>query len=151
MARRYSGRKGKSGSKKPLVAKVPTWVRYQSKEVELLIVKLSKEGKSPSHIGLILRDTYGIPSVKILTKKSITDILKGKNLLSTVPEDLMAMIKRNIVLRKHLGTNAKDMVAKRGVQLAESQIHRLVKYYKRSGRLPAEWTYDPDKIRLLIE
>lgn len=151
MSRRYSGRKGKSGSKKPLVAKVPSWVRYQPKEVELLIVKLAKEGKAPSSIGLILRDTYGIPSVQVLAKKSITEILKEKHLLSAVPEDLMALIKTNIKIRKHMETNRQDMVAKRGLQFAESQIHRLIKYYKSTDRLAQEWTYDPEKIRLLIE
>ena len=72
MARMYSRKKGKSGSKKPLKATLPTWVRYKSKEVELLITRLAKEGATPSHIGLILRDTYGIPNEKIITNKKIT-------------------------------------------------------------------------------
>ena len=43
------------------------------------------------------------------------------------------------------------MVAKRGLQLTESKIKRIVKYYKISDKLPSGWTYDPEKVRLLIE
>jgi len=71
MARIYSRRKGKSGSKKPIKKVLPTWVRYKAKEVELLIIKLAKEGKPLAEIGLILRDTYGIPSTRLLTNKKI--------------------------------------------------------------------------------
>ena len=61
MARMHSRKRGKAGSKKPMKKVLPLWVRYKSKELELLIVKLAKEGKTPSQIGVILRDTYGIP------------------------------------------------------------------------------------------
>ena len=66
MARMYSRRKGKAGSKKPAKKQVPSWLRYKGKEVELLVVKLAKEGKNPSQIGLHLRDVYGIPDTKIV-------------------------------------------------------------------------------------
>jgi small subunit ribosomal protein S15 len=151
MARMYSRKKGKSGSKKPLKLAVPAWMGYKPKEVELLIIKLFKEGRTPSQIGVYLRDAYGIPMVKLVTKKTVTQILKEKNLLPNIPEDLMAIIKRNIALRKHLEENKQDEVARRGLQIAESQIQKLVKYYKNSKRLSADWKYNPDKIRLLIE
>ena len=151
MARMYSRRRGKSGSKKPIKKAVPLWVRYKAKEVELLVTKLAKEANTSSKIGLILRDSYGIPDVKILVGKSITDILKEKKLNKDIPEDLMALVKKNILVQKHLDANKKDMVAKRGLQLTESKIKRLVKYYKQSGVLNADWKYDPEKIRLLIE
>ncbi len=79
MARKYSRKHGKSGSKKPIKKVLPLWLRYKPKEVELLIFKSAKEGKSSSEIGIILRDTYGIPDVRFLCKKKITDILKEKN------------------------------------------------------------------------
>jgi small subunit ribosomal protein S15 len=71
MARMYSRKRGKSGSKKPAKPILPGWVRYKAKEVELLVAKLAKEGKSSSEIGLFLRDVYGIPSVKLVTQKRI--------------------------------------------------------------------------------
>ena len=88
MARMYSRAKGISGSKKPIKKEVPTWTRYKSKEVEILVSKMSKENKTASQIGLTMRDTYGIPDVKTLTGKSISKILGEKNLLPEVPEDL---------------------------------------------------------------
>jgi small subunit ribosomal protein S15 len=151
MARMHSGKKGKSGSKKPVKKGVPSWVRYKGKEVELLIVKLAKEGNSASKIGVLLRDGYGVPSVKLLTKKSVTEILKEKNLSSELPEDLLALIRSNVLVRKHIETNPRDQVGKRGLTLAESKIKRLVIYYKNTGRLPQDWKYEPEKVRLLIE
>jgi small subunit ribosomal protein S15 len=151
MARMHSGKRGKSGSKRPIKKGVPTWVRYKGKEVELLVVKLAKEGSPPSKIGIIMRDSYGIPNVKILTKKSISEILKDKKVLGELPEDLMALIRRNVLVRKHLENNKKDEVAQRGLVLTESKIMRLVNYYKKSGRIAKSWKYEPDKVRLLIE
>ena len=151
MARMYSRKKGKSGSNKPLDKTPKSWMRYKPKEVELLIVKLVKEGFDASKIGIELRDRYGIPSVKAITKKSVTDILKDKKLVKQLPEDLTQVIKRTIELKKHLEENKQDMTAKRGLRLAESRMLRMIRYYKNSGRLPQEWKYDPSKVRLLIE
>ena len=151
MARMYSRKKGKAGSKKPLIKTKPVWIRYNDKEIELLIVKLAKEGKTPSQIGIHLRDTYGIPSVKISAEKKITAILHDRKLLQKIPEDLMAVMKKNIMVRKHMESHNKDMTAKRGFQLTESKIRRLVKHFKNSGKLDQAWNYDPEKVRMLIE
>jgi small subunit ribosomal protein S15 len=151
MARMHSRDKGISGSKKPFKKTVPTWIRYKPREVELLIAKMSKEGKTPSEIGLVLRDTYGIPDVKTLTGKSIGKILTGKKLLHEVPEDLRALIRKSAMIRKHMEENRQDKTALRGLQLTESKINRLVKYYKNSGRLPVEWKYDPSKATTYLE
>ena len=151
MARMHSRDKGVSGSKKPFKKSVPTWVRYKPKEVELLIVKLSKEGKTPSQIGLYLRDTYGIPDVMTFTGKKITKILGEKKLLPDVPEDLRALIKKAAKIRKHREDNRQDKPSLRGLQLTESKIKRLVKYYKRVGKLPIAWKYDPSKASTYLE
>lgn len=150
MARRYSRAHGKASSKKPLKSKAH-WITYKPKEIELLIAKLAKQGKTASQVGLALRDTYGIPDVKQLTKKTITKILEEKQLKSKLPEDLTALIKRSIAIRKHLVKNAKDQAAKRGLIISESKINRLIKYYKKSKVLPADWKYNRAKAELLIE
>ncbi len=139
----YSRKRGKSGSKKPIKKAMPTWLRYKAKEIELLIVKFAKEGKSASEIGLILRDSYGIPSVKLICGKTITSVMKEKNLLPEVPDDLIALIRRSVLIRKHIEVNKEDQTAKRGLTITESKIKKLVKYYKREGKLPSEWKYDP--------
>jgi len=150
MARMYSGRKGKSGSTKPSKITRLSWVRYKPNEIELLIAKLAKEGKTSSQIGLFLRDVYGIPNIKQVIGKNVTTILKEKNILSKIPEDLMALIKRSITLKKHLESNKHDVPAKRGLELTESKIRKLVKYYKKTKKLEKDWKYDPDKIKILI-
>ena len=102
MARMHSRKKGVSRSTKPSKKVAPSWMKYKSKEVELLVVKYAKEGKNASQIGIFLRDEYGIPDVKLVTKRSITDILKEKKLLKEIPEDLMALIRKAVLIRKHL-------------------------------------------------
>ena len=53
----------------------PEWTEYSNEEIEELVLKLRKEGKSTSVIGVILRDQYGIPDVKTVTGNKITAIL----------------------------------------------------------------------------
>lgn len=139
MARMHSGAKGKHGSKRPLVKKRPPWLRYSSKEIELLITKLAKEGYTTDKIGLILRDTYGIPSVKTAVGKSISKILKEKELKSQIPPELANLISKARKIKKHLETNKQDNVSKRGLTLTISKINRLAKYFKRIEVLPKDW------------
>ncbi len=119
-------------------------------EVEELVVKLAKGGHSASMIGLILRDQYGVPDVKQITGKSVTQILDEHGLKPEIPEDLMNLIKKAVGLRRHLERNRKDMSSKRALQILESRINRLAKYYVRVGALPAGWRYEPEKAALLV-
>jgi small subunit ribosomal protein S15 len=151
MARMHSRKRGKSGSKKPIKKTVPSWTRYKDKEVEMLVVKLSKDGKPASQIGLILRDTYGIPNVKALCGKSVGSVLKDKNIMPELPENLIAMFKRHASIKKHLETNKHDETALRGLKLAESKISRLAKYSKRVGRIPETWKFDPEMTGFFLE
>jgi small subunit ribosomal protein S15 len=151
MARMHSRNKGKSRSTKPAEKKTPGWVQYKPKEIEMVIVKYAKEGLKPSQIGTLLRDEYGIPEVQTVCGKKITEILEEKKMSAEVPEDLMALIRKAVLVRKHMEDNKQDMTAKRGLQLTESKIKRLVKYYKGKGKLSLEWKYDPKRIRLLVE
>ena len=147
----HGGSKGKSGSKKPSSQSKKSWIIHSGQEVEQLVVKLAKTGKSAALIGLILRDTYGIPSVKTLTGKKIQVILEKNKLLHTLPDDLQNLIRKDIQLAKHALTHKKDMTVKRGLQLTLSKINRLSKYYKNTDRLPKEWKYDRTKAKTLLE
>ncbi|MBR9692624.1 30S ribosomal protein S15 [Candidatus Woesearchaeota archaeon] len=151
MARMHSRKKGKSGSTRPAVLKKPSWLSLKPKEVEMLVIKQAKEGKTASQIGIMLRDEYGVPSIKLVTGKSISMILKDKKLQQELPDDIMALMRKAVLIRKHMDENKKDMPGKRGLQLTESKIMRLAKYYKKTERLPADWKYDPERIKLLIE
>lgn len=146
----HSRDKGKSGSTRPSKTTKATWVRHKPKEVELITVKLGKEGKSSSEIGMIFRDVYGIPSIKEVTGKTVSKILEEKKLAPKIPEDLLALIKKAVAISKHLDENKQDKTGKRGLQLTESKINRLVKYYKRTGKLSQDWKYDKSSIQLYI-
>lgn len=146
----HSRRKGKHGSKRPIRDNKPVWVKHSPQEVEQLIIKFGKEGIPPSKIGLILRDKYGIPNVKEIIKKGVKSVLAENKLLPEVPEDFIALIKKEIKVTKHLERNKKDMPTRRGFQLTESKIRRLMKYYKRKGILPEDWKYDKEQAKLLI-
>ena len=150
MARMYSRKKGKSGSTKP-IKKVPSWMRYKEKEIEKLIIKMASAGTSASDIGMILRDNYGIPNIKAATGKKITKILADNKLAKEIPEDLMYLIKKFIEVKKHWEKNKQDKTAKRGLQLTDSKIRRLAKYYKKSRKLPADWKFDPTKVKMYAE
>ncbi|MBN2566529.1 30S ribosomal protein S15 [Candidatus Woesearchaeota archaeon] len=135
----------------PTKAKVQSWVRYKPKEVELLITKLAREGKNAAAIGLILRDTYGIPSTRKLCGKQITGILAEKRLAKQIPDDLNSLIRKSIQLRKHLEGNHKDVDATRSLDETEARIRTLERYFKRIGKLPKGWKFDPKRAGLYIE
>lgn len=141
MARTHARRKGKSGSTRPVEADL-SFVTLKSKEVEDLVVKFAKDTVKPSKIGITLRDTYAIPSVKAVTGKSVTTILKEHKILADIPEDLQTLAEKARRLRKHLEVNTRDTHNKRGLILIESKIRRLSKYYKNKGRIPQNWRYD---------
>lgn len=151
MARIHARKKGKAGSKKPSTRTTPKWVRYKKDEVEKLILKLVNEGNSSAKIGLILRDQFGIPFVKTITGKNISQIMKENKVYPQYPEDLFNLLKQAVNLRNHLEKNKKDYTSKRGLELLESKIRRLGKYYVRSGVFPEDWRYDPEKAKLLVQ
>lgn len=66
------------------------------------------------------------------------------------PEDLTALVRKAVNIRRHLEENPKDLHNRRGLMLVESKIRRLVKYYKRKGVFPPNFKYQPDKAGLLL-
>ena len=152
MARMHTRRKGQSGSRRPSTLRVPEWIDKEKNAewVENKVVELAKAGNSPSMIGMILRDQYGVPLVKVLTGKSVMNLIQEHGLERQVPEDLRNMIAKATRIRRHLEENKKDFVSKRGLQLVESKIHRLSKYYRRKHVLPADWKYSPDQAAVLL-
>ena len=55
----------------------PVWLKYTAEEVKDIILKLAEKGLTSEKIGLVLRDQYGIPKVKIYNLK-IGGVLKEK-------------------------------------------------------------------------
>ncbi|MCS7110356.1 MAG: 30S ribosomal protein S15 [Candidatus Caldarchaeum sp.] len=143
MARMHASKRGKSGSTRPLSKITPPWVKLMPEEVEALVVKYAKEGHPPSEIGVILRDQHGVPLVKTVTGKTVLQILAENNLRPPVPEDLSHLLEKIRRMRLHLERNKSDGHNIHRLQLVESKVRRLVKYYKSKGLLPLE--YDPLK------
>ena len=150
MARVHSRKKGKSGSTRPPRSEKPLWVERSASEVEDDVVKLAKKGHSKSMIGTILRDSYGVPLTKVVTGKKISKILEENEIQSPLPEDLTNLVKKALNIRKHLETNHKDLESKKGLNRTESKIYRLIKYYKKKGKLAPDFKYSPDTIRTLV-
>ncbi len=150
MARVHTRKRGRAGSRKPTSKKSPAWVTATKDDALKLVEKLAKEGRSEADIGRLLRDEHGIPSVNLLTGKTVLQILQEKNLAGQYPTDLLDLIKKAVALRKHLKLHTRDLINKRALSNTEAKIRRLVAYY-RGKRLPAQWKYDPDTAALLVK
>ena len=141
MGRMHTHRHGKSHSIRPATLRVPSWITQSTEEIEELIIKYSKDGLTPSQIGIKLRDQPSIPLVKPITKKSIGEILEENDLKAEMPEDLENIVNKAVGLQKHLKANKGDNRNVRSLELIEAKVHRLSVYYKRIGRIPKTWKY----------
>ncbi len=141
MGRLHTHRHGKSHTIRPAILRIPSWITLSPKEIEELVVKYSKDGLTPSQIGLKLRDQHSIPLIKPITKKSIGKILEENDLQAEMPEDLDNIVKKAVGLQKHLKTNKGDNRNVRSLELIEAKVHRLSVYYKRMERIPKNWKY----------
>ena len=101
--------------------------------------KLAKKGLTPSQIGVILRDSSGIPAVKSVTGSKILRLLKKNGLAPEIPEDLYMLIKKAVSVRKHMERNRADKDSKFRLSLIESRNHRLARYYRTTRKLHAGW------------
>jgi small subunit ribosomal protein S15 len=134
-----------------MVSENPAWVSLSTNEVEDLIVKMAKDGMISARIGLMLRDQYGVPDVRLLTGKDITKIMKERGVAPALPEDLSSLMRRAIALNVHLRDNKGDHSNTRGLRLIESKIRRLEHYYKDRGLIPADWKYSLKTAELMLK
>ena len=139
MARMHRRKRGKASSKHPIERKHPSW-GLNPKEIEEKIVKLAEEGKPPSLIGILLRDGYGVPDIKVATGKKLSKILEEHDLLPQIPQDLADLLEKKANLNKHLAVHKKDLDNKRNFQLIDAKSRRLIKYYKREGKIPKKFS-----------
>jgi len=147
----YSSRKGKSGSSKPFMNEPSAWSNTDAKEIESLVLKYAKEGMSTSQIGIVLRDKHAVPDARLVLGKRIGAVLAENDLGGSYPEDLMNLMRQAVGIIDHLTTNHRDIHNKRSLELTEAKIRRLSNYYKAEGRLPADWKYKRDQLRLIVE
>jgi len=149
MARMHARRRGKASSHRPDVTAQPRWVPLSREEIEEKVLSLAKEGYSSSMIGMIMRDQYGVPSIRLATGKKLTRLLSEKGVKRALPDDLMSLIKRAVRISRSMGK--KDLHARYRLRLVESKIHRLILYYKSRGILPEDWKYSLEESAQLVE
>ena len=141
MARIHVHTHGKSHSIRPTSKSPPSWLDRNPEQASSLVVQMSRDGLSPSEIGLKLRDEHAIPLIKPVVGKSLTRILADNNIKAEMPEDLDKLVKKALGLQRHLKTHNSDSRNVRSLELVEAKIHRLSKYYKRTGKLQRNWKY----------
>jgi len=150
MGRMHTPGKGIARSSLPYRRKPPTWCKVDPEQVKEEITKYAKKGLTPSQIGVILRDSHGIPQVRTITGAKILRILKLTGLAPALPEDLYHLIKKAVNIRRHLEKNRKDLDSKFRLILVESRIHRLARYYKTIRALPPTWKYEAQTASALV-
>jgi len=151
LARMHSKGKGASGSSKPHSSAPPEWSNADKKEIEEIIVQLSDEGHTNASIGTILRDKHGVPDVRLVTGERISQTLNRLGESTGLPEDLMSIMRRALRLIDHLSQNSKDIHNRRQLELCESKIRRLSRYYRENNQIDSDWTYKRDQLRLMVE
>lgn len=90
----------------------PSWVKMSQKEVEKIVIELAEKGETPSKIGMILRDKYGVPKVKVMGKKVTRILSENKIKFNTEKDAIQARID---TLKKHGEKNKKDHSASRAL------------------------------------
>ena len=134
------------------MSEAPEWSNTDVKAVTELILDLGKEGRTTAEIGTILRDQHAVPDVRLVLGKRIGAVLLENNIGGTYPEDMMNLMRQAVGIINHIGSgNHKDLHNKRSLEITEAKIRRLANYYKAEGRLPSEWRYKREELRLMVE
>jgi len=108
--------------------KKPTWLKYTKEEVEAIILKLSKKDLTSEKIGLVLRDQYGIPSVKLYGIK-IKDVLKEK---FKEPTNINLETRLNTII-EHFKKNKQDKKAERSLIITKAKLKKRIEYQKKKN------------------
>ena len=92
--------------------------------MEKIVVELAKKGETPAKIGLILRDSYGIPKSKLFGKR-ISEILNEKGVGYKSEKNIL---EENInALRDYTRKHKHDFCASRALTKKLWKIHTYEK------------------------
>ena len=149
MARLHTRKHGKSKSRKPAPADVRSDADVA--KVEKAILDYSKQGISGAMIGQKVKEKHGAGYLKPLLGMRLNQFLAGKGVQKSIPDDLMALMRKAVGMHKHLGANHRDVYGRIRLIRVEAKIWRLSKYYRGSGKLPVDWKYDPKQAALIIK
>jgi small subunit ribosomal protein S15 len=105
----------------------PSWVKMKPAELEKIIVELGRKGENPSKIGLILRDTHGVPKAKLLGKKIVQILKENKVQYKTEKETSEIKIGN---LKSHITKNKHDYSASRSLAKELWALHKIEQLQK---------------------
>jgi small subunit ribosomal protein S15 len=108
-----------------LELKKPSWLKYTKEEVRSIVLKLSNKKISPEKIGLILRDRYGIPNIRLYNLK-IKKVMEDKFLEPSITN----LEKKLDKIAKHFEKNMQDKTAGRSLVITKSKLKKEIEYQK---------------------
>ncbi len=105
--------------------KKPAWLKYTEEEVKAIVLKLANKGLTSEKIGLIMKDQYGIPSVRLYELK-IKRILKDKFIEPT----LINLEKKVGRINAHFKKNKHDKKSERALVITSAKLKKRQDYKK---------------------
>jgi small subunit ribosomal protein S15 len=129
--------------------KPPSWVSYDKDEIVAIIKKLARTGLSSGQIGVVLRDQYGIPSVREFGIRLQPIVAKEREY--QVPEDLLFLLRQAVRVYNHISRYKADARSRHALQRIESKIRSLARYYVKTHKLPPDWKYSIESAKLLVK
>jgi small subunit ribosomal protein S15 len=110
---------------KKIQTEKPLWLKYSEDEVKSIIIKLANKGFTSEKIGLILRDQYGIPKVKVYNLK-IKKVLEEKDKFEE--PTIINLKKKTEKLESHLKLNKHDQTGKRSETITKAKLKKRIEY-----------------------
>ncbi len=107
--------------------KKPVWLKYTEDEVKEIIIKIAEKDPAltAEKIGLVLRDNYGIPSVRIYSLK-IGEVLREAGKYKS--PDLENLSKKTEKLEKHISKNKQDKRTGRSLIITRAKLKKVKDY-----------------------
>ena len=112
-------------SKSKKIIEKPVWLKYTKKEVEAIILKLANKKITSEKIGLILKDQYGIPKVKLYGIK-IKSILKERY----QDPNIINLKKKTGKIEEHFKKNKQDKKAERSLIITRANLKKREEYLR---------------------
>ncbi|MEM4511673.1 MAG: 30S ribosomal protein S15 [Nanopusillaceae archaeon] len=111
------------------------------------IISLAKQGYRRSDIGRIIKEKYK-KDVKVLTGKSLSEILEENGFKEEIPEDLLNIFRKINKILRHLENHKKDLHTKKKLEEYEKSVQCLIKYYKKNKKLPENFKYSREIVKM---
>src|SRR3989344_3242809 len=123
--------KSKTSKSTQTLMEKPVWLKYTEEEIKAIILKLANKGMTSEKIGLVLRDQYGIPKVKLYNLK-ISKILKEKDIFQE-PTDKNLRIKLERIINHHK-KNKHDRTTERALVITNAKLKKSEEYLSRNQK-----------------